>query len=152
VLFHFHLETRATPAQALAAFVDFSDERLTTWRRSLDPAKYELREHGDSWAVAKEGSAGTKVWVLLRYEWSDPRHIHWDLLDSDHCDAGTGDIDIHGLPGGGSRLECSIDHGEPRGTRGRAILLGQRLVGPVAFPRLWRSALDRYADAHATGD
>ncbi|RYP89006.1 hypothetical protein EKO23_00820 [Nocardioides guangzhouensis] len=148
MLFHFHLETRATPAQVLTAFTDFSDQRLTTWRRTLDPAKYRLVEQGDTWAVAREGSAGTAIWVQLRYEWPDSRHIHWDLLDSDHCDAGTGDIDIHGLPDGGSRLECAVDHHDPRGLRGSAILLGQRLIGPVAFPRLWRSALDAYADSH----
>jgi len=35
-----------------------------------------------------------------------------------------------------------IHHTRPRGLRGAAILLVQRVVGPIAFPRLWRSALD----------
>jgi Polyketide cyclase / dehydrase and lipid transport. len=143
--FRYSLETDAAPEQAFRAFTDFSDRRLDVWRGTLDPKKYELREHGDTWAVAKEGSAGTKVWVLLRYEWREPGIIHWSVLDSDHCDSGIGDITIVARPGGGSTVHVVIDHTDPRGLRGRAILLMQRLLGPIAFPRLWKSALDRQA-------
>jgi hypothetical protein len=38
-----------------------------------------------------------------------------------------------------------IDHHHPRGVRGTAILLMQRLVGPIAFRRMWRSTLDGLA-------
>src|SRR4051812_40160912 len=102
--FRCSLETDATPEQVFRAFTDFSDRRLDVWRKTLDPKKYELREHGDTWAVAREGSAGTKIWVLLRYEWPEPGTIHWSVLDSDHCAGGTGDITIVGRPGGGSTV------------------------------------------------
>lgn len=144
--FRFSLETNATPEQAFRAFTDFSDRRLDVWSKTLDPKKYELREYGDSWAVVKEGSAGTKIRVLLRYEWQEPGTIHWRLLDSDHCDGGTGEITIVPRVGGGSTVNVVFDHQDPRGLRGRAILLMQRLLGPIAFPRLWRAALDRLAD------
>lgn len=148
MLFRFHLETAATPAQVFDAFTDFTDRRLDVWRRTLDPAKYEVRERGTTWAVVREGSAGTRIWVLLRYDWQAPGTVRWTLLDSDHCDEGRGEVRITPRPGGGSRVDVLIDHRRPRGLRGRAILLAQRLLGPVAFARTWRSALDRVA---ATG-
>ncbi len=148
--FRFGFDTVASPAQVLDAFTDFSERRLEVWSKSLDPAKYELRELGDTWAVAREGSAGTKIWVLLRYDWSEPGHVRWTLVDSDHCDTGTGDIRISPRPGG-SRVDVEIDHGAPRGVRGKAILLVQRAIGPTLFPRLWRSALDQHASRGWTG-
>ena len=143
--FRFDFTTRATPGQVFAAFTDVGERRLEVWRRSLDPAKYEVRERGENWAVVREGSPGTRIWVLLRYEWQPPGTIRWTLLDSDHCDAGRGEIRIAPAPDGGSTVDVEIDHGRPRGFRGRAILGVQRLVGPVAFRRLWRSTLDALA-------
>ena len=49
----FDITTRATPEQVLRAFTDFSERRLETWRRTLDPRTYEVRELGDTWAVAR---------------------------------------------------------------------------------------------------
>ncbi|MBB3085975.1 hypothetical protein [Geodermatophilus sabuli] len=149
MLFRFTFDTRAAPEQVVGAFTDVSDRRLTVWRRTLDPAKYEVREAGDRWAVVREGSAGTRIWVLLRYEWSEPGTIRWTLIDSDHCRRGRGEVVVAARPDGGSRVDATIDHGAPRGLRGRVILLGQRVVGPVAFPRLWRTALDELATTPA---
>ena len=140
----FGFDTRATAAQVLEAFTDVGDRRLETWSRTLDPAKYEVREEGDGWAVIREGSAGVPFWVLLRYEWPAPDRVTRTLLDSDHCDRGTGEVRI--VPrDGGSRVEVTMRHGGGRGLRGRAVLLGQGLVAPVALPRMWRAALDQMA-------
>lgn len=144
MLFRFHLETTATPAQVFRALTDFSDRRLEVWSRTLDPEKYEVRERGDTFAVAREGSAGTKIWVLLRYTW-EPGVVRWSLVDSDHCAAGRGEVRISPRNPGGSRVDVLIDHSHPRGVRGTAILLAQRVLGPVLFPRMWKSALDRFA-------
>ncbi len=143
--FSYGLTTRATPEQVFTAFTDFGERRLDVWQKTLDPAKFELREIGENWAVVREGSAGVRIWVVLRYEWHPPGTIRWTLLESDHCDAGRGEVTISPGPGGGSRVHAEIDHRRPRGLRGRAILLAQRLIGPVAFPRMWRAALDRMA-------
>jgi hypothetical protein len=145
VRFRFGFETAAAPEQVAAAFTDVSERRLAVWQRTLDPAKYEVREAGDTWAVVREGSRGTRIWVLLRYDWSQPGTVRWTLLDSDHCGRGRGEVVIRPGAHGGSRVDVLIHHSAPRGLRGRAILLGQRLLGPVAFPRLWRSTLDRLA-------
>jgi hypothetical protein len=142
MIFRFTFDTRATPEQVVDAFTHVGDRRLEVWRRTLDPAKYEVREVGDRWAVVREGSAGTRIWVLLRYEWPEPGTVRWTLLDSDHCRRGRGEVLVTPRHGGGSRVDVTIDHGGPRGLRGRAILLGQRVLGPIAFPRMWRSALD----------
>ena len=142
---HFGFDTRATPAQVREAFTDVGDRRLETWSKTLDPAKYEVLEKGDGFAVVREGSAGVPFWVLLRYEWPAPDRVTWTLLDSDHCDRGTGEIRINSRDDGGSRVEVTMRHGGGRGLRGRAVLLVQGLVAPVALPRVWRAALDRLA-------
>jgi hypothetical protein len=150
--FRYSLATRATPEQVFSAFTDVSDRRLEIWRRTLDPAKYEVRDAGENWAVVREGSAGVRIWVLLRYEWQPPGTIRWTLLESDHCDGGRGEVLVSPGPDGGSRVDVMIDHERPRGLRGRVILLVQRLVGPFAFPRLWRAALDPLATPGPPGD
>ena len=74
-----------------------------------------------------------------------PDRVTWTLIDSDHCDRGTGEVLIRPLDGGGSRVDVTIHHSGGRGLRGRAVLLTQRVLGPLASPRAWRSALDRLA-------
>jgi hypothetical protein len=51
--------TRASHEQVLRALTDFTESHLETWNRTLDPKTYELRESGQTWAVAQvcEGSA-----------------------------------------------------------------------------------------------
>ena len=131
---HFRLDTHASPEQVFAAFTDVSERRLEVWSTTLDPATYEVREPGAGWAVVREGGAGVHLWVALRYEWAAPDRVTWTLVDSDHCDRGTGEVLIAPRDGGGGR-----------GLRGRAVLLTQGVIGPLAFPRAWRSALDRTA-------
>ncbi|MGY1747437.1 hypothetical protein [Blastococcus sp. SYSU D00695] len=146
MLVRFDLDTRAAPGQVLDALTVVGGRRLEIWSRTLDPAKYEVRGHGEGWAVVKEGSAGVRLWVLLRYEWPAPDRVTWTLLDSDHCDRGTGEVRISPRDDGGSHVDVTIHHSGGRGLRGRAVLGLQRVLGPVAFPRTWRAALDRVAD------
>jgi hypothetical protein len=142
---HFGFDTRATPAQVREAFTDVGKRRLEVWSRTLDPAKYEVQDHGEGWAVVREGSAGVPFWVLLRYEWPTPDRVTWTLLDSDHCDLGTGEVRISPRDGGGSHVDVTMHHSRGRGLRGRAVLLVQGLAAPVALPRAYRDALDRLA-------
>lgn len=76
----------------------------------IEVAAASVRELGDTRAVAKEGSAGTKIWVVLRYDWKQPGMVHWSLVDSNFCDGGTGDITITPGVGGGSRVDVEIPH------------------------------------------
>ena len=51
----FDLDTKASPEQVLEAMTEFTDRRTRIWK-TLDPEVYEVREQGDTWAVAREGS------------------------------------------------------------------------------------------------
>jgi hypothetical protein len=59
--------TRASPEQVLRALTDFTESHLETWNRTLDPKTYELRESGQTWAVAQvcQGSARTDDQILI---------------------------------------------------------------------------------------
>jgi hypothetical protein len=59
--------TRASPEQVLRAPADFTESHLETWNRTLDPKTYELRESGQTWAVAQvcQGSARTDDQILI---------------------------------------------------------------------------------------
>ena len=46
--------------------------------------------------------------MVLRYEWTAPDRVTWTLIDSDHCDRGTGEVLIRPLDGGGSRVDVTI--------------------------------------------
>lgn len=75
----FDLETRASPAQVRRALTDFSDRRPQIWNRTLDPKSYQLLDSGDTWAVARESTAGSPAWVVSRYDWSDPDVVRWTV-------------------------------------------------------------------------
>ena len=141
--FRYTLETTATPDQVFRALTDFSDRRLEIWEGTLSAKLYELRERGDTWAVAKEGT-GLNIWVVLRYDWEAPDTIRWSMVDSSHCDRGAGLVTIE-PKGAGSVVHVEIDHSGGRGLRGKAILRMQSLIGPTMFPRFWKKALDRFA-------
>ena len=55
----FELQNRATPEQVLRALTDVSERRPKIWNRTLDAKTFELRELGDTWAVARESTAGS---------------------------------------------------------------------------------------------
>ena len=70
----------ASPEQVRGALTDFTGRRLQTWNRTLDPKKYELREQGDTWAVARESAPGSPFSVVARYDWSDAAVIRWTVV------------------------------------------------------------------------
>lgn len=143
--FHFAVDTVASPEQVLEAFTDFTDRRLETWEKSLDPEKYEVREIGDTWAIVREGSASPSVWAVERYDWSTPGEVRWAALESNFCEPGSGmELVITPGTGGGSHLEADW-HREPAGLRGALLLPLVRVAGPRLIPKSWVEALDRFA-------
>ncbi|MBT8217853.1 MAG: SRPBCC family protein [Acidimicrobiia bacterium] len=148
--FHFSLDTKATPDQVLAAFTDFTERRTEVWKGSLDPEKYEVREVGDTWAVVREGSAHPSVWAVERYDWSEPGTVKWAAEESNFCEPGSGlELVISANDDGGSHIEGEW-HREPTGLKGDLLVAMGRIVGPKLIPKMWREALDKYADAEAT--
>jgi hypothetical protein len=141
----FALDTVASPEQVRAALTDFSDGRLRIWQRTLDPKRYELRELGNDWAIAREGSPGSPFWVVCRYDWSEPGVVRWTVVESSYGGGGEGVVTI--TPnGGGSHLDVRWDNTDPRpGQRPLLFVLHRGPVGRL-IARMWRQALDRYAE------
>ncbi len=150
---HFRIvvDTKATPEQMLATFTDFTDRRLEIWRDSPDPDKYEAREVGDTWAVAREGSASPSIWAVERYDWSEPGTVKWAAEESNFCRPGSGvELTISANPNGGSRIE-GVWHRVGRGLKRTLFVALARLMLPRMLPRAWPSTLDRFAEAGGGG-
>jgi hypothetical protein len=148
----FEVSTVASPAQVREALTDFSPRRLEIWNRTLDPTRYEVRDRGDTWAVAREASPRSPFWVVMHYDWSDPSLIRMRILESSYGGAGDGAVRIVPVPGGGSRLEVCWDN---TGARSWAkVVLAVMHRGPVGrlVARAWASALDRYARSESATD
>jgi hypothetical protein len=148
----FDVVTKASPAQVLRAFTDFTERRTRIWNRTLDAKKYRLIEQGDTWAVARESSPGSPFWVTARYDWSDPTEIRWTLVESSYGGAGEGLVRITPGADGGSRLHVTWDNtgGRPL-HRALFLLLHSPPMGRM-LARMYTAALDRYAgeDPHRT--
>jgi hypothetical protein len=143
----FDLVTKASPEQARRALTDFSGRRPQIWSRTLDAKRYEVRQRGDTWAVARESSPGSPFWVVSRYDWSQPDVVRWTVTESSYGGGGEGVIRIEPGVDGGSRLDVSWSN-----TGGRALqrpLLILLHLGPMGriISRMWATSLDRYAEA-----
>jgi hypothetical protein len=142
----FVLDTRASPEQVRRALTDFSDRRLQTWSRTLDPQTYDVRGQGDTWATARESTPGSPFWVVARYDWAEPDRVTWTIEESSYGGGGTGVVRIEPRDDGGSRLHAEWDYtGARRAQRPLLFLIGH---GPMRriISRLWTRALDRFAD------
>jgi hypothetical protein len=140
----FDLETRASPEQVRRALTDFTDRRLRTWHRTLDPRTYEVRDHGEHWAVARESTAGSPAWVVTRYDWSDPDVVRWTVTESSYGGGGEGFVRVAPRDGGGSIVHAEWGVTDARRQKQMLFLIHH---GPmsVLISRMWASALDRYA-------
>ncbi|HET9874110.1 MAG TPA: hypothetical protein VFP89_16125 [Propionibacteriaceae bacterium] len=143
----FDFSTKASPEQVLRALTDFTDARLQIWNRTLDPKTYELRDRGETWAIARESSPRSPFWVVARYDWSDPESVRWTVVESSYGGGGEGLVRIAPGPDGGSWV-----HAEWGNTGARLMQRPMLLVlhhGPMGrlISRMWASALDRYAES-----
>jgi hypothetical protein len=144
----FDVTTRASPGQVRQALTDFSDRRLQIWSRSLDPKTYEVRELGDTWAVARESTAGSPFWVVARYDWSDPAALRMTVEDCSWGGSGAGSVRVAPLDGGGSLVHAEWTYTGAKRTRDKVMLsLIQRFPMRRIIARGWVKALDRYAQS-----
>lgn len=143
----FDLTTQASPEQVLRTLTDFSDRRPQIWNKTLDPKKYELRELGDTWAVAREATAGSPFWVVARYDWSDPSVVRWTIDESSYRGSGTGSVRIAPTADGGSRLAAEWSYTDAQRTRDK-VMLWMLNHSPMnrLIARMWTDALDCYAE------
>ena len=142
----FNIKTKASSEQVLRALTDFTDARLQIWNRTLDPKTYELRDSGQTWAVARESSPRSPFWVVVRYDWSDPESVRWTILDSSYGGGGEGLVQIAPGDDGGSRVHAEWSYTEARRQRLMLFLL-QHAPMRRLISRMWASALDRYAES-----
>ncbi|MFX4287547.1 hypothetical protein ACQBJO_06965 [Janibacter sp. G349] len=143
---HFTVTTRATPDQVLRALTDMSPRRLQTWSRTLDPATYEVRAQGDTWAMVRESSPGSPFWVVPRYDWSDPTTVRWTLEETSWGGGGDGAVRIAPAPAGGSTVTAEWTYtGMTRRSHRLFIALLQRPPLRSLLARGWRTAFDRFA-------
>jgi hypothetical protein len=145
----FEVTTHASPEQVRQALTDFSDRRLETWSRSLDPKTYEVRELGDTWAVARESTPGSPFWVVARYDWSNPAVVAWKMVETSYGGGGTGSVRVSPDDRGGSRLDVAWSYADVGRPRDRVMLsIIQRYPMRRLIARMWTGALDRYAQSH----
>ncbi|WP_328475156.1 SRPBCC family protein [Actinoplanes sp. NBC_00393] len=141
----FDLDTKASPEQVRRALTDFSERRPQIWNRTLDAKKYELREQGDTWAVARESTPGSPFWVVARYDWSEPAVIRWTIVESSYGGGGDGFVRIMPRDDGGSRLHVEwTSTGARPSQRPMLFLLHLPPMGRL-ISRMWAAALDRFA-------
>lgn len=146
----FEVTTLASPEQVRETLTDFTDRRLQIWNRTLDPKKYEVRALGDTWAVARESTAGSPFWVVSRYDWADPT-IRMSVEESSWGGSGVGSVRITPLDGGGSRVHAEWTLTGASRTHEKVMLA---LFHSFPFRRMiareWVKALDRYAQSELT--
>lgn len=125
----FTLETRVAPDVVLAAARDFSARRPELWP-SIDPAVYAVHAIGDTWAEVTEGSADLGgIWARERYEWSAPGMIRAEVQASNVFAAGSSwELRVRTAEAGGSSVEW-VSLRQPRGLKGRLVVLMLRLAG-----------------------
>ena len=82
--YHLHETTTATPAQILSAITDFGPGRQEIFGNSGDEF-LEVHDRGATSADVTEGTGKNGralTWERLHYDWSDPRHVTMDVVDS----------------------------------------------------------------------
>lgn len=146
----FELRTTASPEQVRRALTVFTDERLRIWDRTLDPKTHELRDQGPDWAVARESTPRSPFWVVARYDWSDPGVVRWVVVESSYGGGGTGSVRAVPDEGGGSRVYAEWDAPWGRPLLRPVLYLIHHGPLPLLIARMWRAALDRYAEADPT--
>ena len=142
------MTTRASPAQVREALTDFTDRRLQIWRGTLDPKTYEVRALGETWAVARESTAGSPFWVVSRYDWSDPAVLRWTVEESSWGGSGAGSVRVTPVNGGGSLVHAEWTYPGASRTRDKlALSLIPRFPLRRIISRGWVKALNRYAQS-----
>ena len=142
----FDLVTRASPEQVRRAFTDFSERRLRTWHRTLDPARYELRGLGSDWAEARESSRHSPVWVVSRYDWSDPEVVRWVFTQTSYDGGGQGLVRATRRPDGGSSVHAEWTSTPIRRQRLTLFVIHHSPLHRM-IQRQWAPTLDEFADA-----
>jgi len=123
---HLHQTTTATPAQFLAALIDFGPGRSKIFGNSADDY-LKVHNQGPSGADVTEGSGG--VWERLRYDWTDPNRVVMTTTDSNIWGGRSGHIyTFTRRPDGTTDVDAVVVR-EGKNFKGRALGLVLGTVG-----------------------
>ena len=123
---HMHENTTATPAQILAAVVDFGPGREKIFGNSAD-GYLKVHDQGPSQADVTEGSRG--VWERLNYDWSDPNRIVMTTTDSNVWGGGSGHTyTLTRQPNGTTVVDVVVVR-EGKNLKGRLIAIAVSIIG-----------------------
>jgi hypothetical protein len=137
------VETDVPEALIREALLDFSERRLVTWSKTLDPASYVVHSVGATTADVTEGNRWPRVWSREEYDWSTPGRISWTSRESNFCRPGSFiAMDIRPLESGGSRVTVTWDR-TAANLRGRLWLLPAKLLGPRLLSWATHQALEQ---------
>jgi len=145
---HYEFDTVLLPTAVVGALTDFSERRPDLWP-NLDPAKYQVHERGDTWAVVTEGSPRPDVWSRERYDWSIPGRVSWTVEESNFCAPGSGMV-ASVTPGGKGGSHVAIDWERiPTSPKGYLVAVVVRLAKDRVLGL--RATLDKMARTTGEG-
>lgn len=140
---HVHAHGDFPPERFVAALTDFGPGRSKIWGNN-DEGRLTVHDRGDTWADVTEGSpAAGAIWQRTRYDWSAPRAVTLDVLDSNAFGPGSRWTYLV-EPGatGGTDIDLSIVR-VPSTTKGRIFDALLSLGGSAYFARDLRRSIRR---------
>lgn len=135
---HMHETTTATPAQILAALVDFGPGREQIFGNSADSY---LKVHSESahHADVTEGSGG--VWERLQYDWTDPNRIVMRTIDSNSWGGASGHTyTLSAKPDGTTDIDVVVVR-DGKNFKGRFYALVFKTVGRGVLPKAFKNTV-----------
>lgn len=109
--------TSLAPEVVRAALIDFSDRRTELWP-DLSPGSYNMVEWGETWARVREATESLGIWVVERYDWSQPDSVVAVSEDSNVVQpGGEWRTDLRPTPNGCTRLDVTMNR-KAKGWRG----------------------------------
>jgi len=130
--FEYSAETSVPPERVIAAATDFTDRRPDLWP-GLTRSQYKVLEMGDTSSLVREGTAN--LWVVEKYDWSEPSVVRWTLQESNFCRPGTvWEMRVSPREGGGTRVDVVLERNY-KGWRGAMVQIPFDIFGGARILR-----------------
>ena len=139
--------TTSTPAQFLAALIDFGPGRSQLFGNSADEY-LKVHRRGASNADVTEGSGG--IWERLHYDWSDRNRVVMKTTDSNVWGGRSGHIyTFASRPDGTTDVDAVVVR-EGKNLRGRALGLVLGTVGKRVLEKAFRNTIKAIEQRNGT--
>jgi hypothetical protein len=135
---YMHETTTATPAQILAALVDFGPGREKIFGNSAD-GYLKVHSQTEHHADVTEGSGG--VWERLQYDWTDPHRIVMRTIDSNAWGGASGHTyTLVPKPDGTTEIDV-VAVRDGKNFKGRFYALVFKTVGRGVLPKAFHKTV-----------